>query len=317
MEKDRIVIGILDEGVFDWWNESNRDLACKYQDYFNGFLMEYHDATMDGPEDRNRPAGDHGYWVLDRLLEVCGDKRKIKVINAKVFGRSGTSNADLLHGLDLMIDKNVDLLNLSLGIPRYARGRGSFVDEFNDRLNTLADNGGFTLIAAGNEGEYIYDGRLMDNTNVLADDPDNNLSVASHDKSGKWDSFSSAGGTVDVSLVGSNLELLGEKHISVVSGTSFSTPSFTGVCANYLINQRSKLMSKEKTAKQIIYEHLEEAIKPVYNGRNILKRIFRSSKSPWFGEGSFESYAKYFMEHYGRSKLRTEIFSKEETFRHI
>ena len=53
--------------------------------------------------------------------------------------------------------------------------------------------------------------------------------------------------------------------MSVVSGTSFSAPTFTGICANYVIDQFGATRNG-KSIKEAVYEHLDEAIKPVYKG---------------------------------------------------
>jgi len=312
--KDKIVIAILDQGVFPWWNDVNSELAENYAKYFSGFEMEYKDFADNGNDWENYPAGSHGFWVLDRLLQVCGSQKKIKIINCKVFSNL-RYNSDALHNaLEYVTSEGVDLVNLSIGIPRYARlSSEAWLEKYNELLNGIVDQNGFTIISGGNEGERLSNGAVIDNSNIMADDPYNNISVGSHDKDGYWDSFSSAGGTIDVSTIGSNLNLLGEREIESVSGTSFSAPTFSGICANYLIDQFTNLRSGEKSSKDIIYGHLHEAIPPTFGA--FRRFLNRGERSAWYGQGSFESYAKFFIEYYERDVLQHSLFNtgNEET----
>ena len=306
---DKIEIAILDQGCFKWWENNDSDLAKSYAKYYGMFEMECYDFSDNNNQFNGQPAGSHGFWVMDRLLQVCGNPDKVKIINCKVFGKQQTRTQSLLNALDFVSEQEVDLVNLSLGIPRSGRISDSTLNNFNSTLNKIMKKG-LTIISAGNEGEVLSNGQPIDNTNLLTDDKDNNLSVGSHNRSGEWDRFSSVGGTVDVSALGSDLNLLGERKISKVSGTSFSAPSFCGVCGNYLIDQFSKIRNDEKTVKEVIYEHLDEAIKPVY--RRSWKKAFKKEKyNPWFGKGSFESYVNYFIKHYGRDVLQYELFLEQ------
>jgi len=312
MSDKKIVVAILDEGVFPWWEDSLTGLASVYKEYFGQFDMEYLDFADGSPlEDKESnefegiPAGDHGFWVLDRVLEVVGDPSLVKIVNCKVFPASPNGKQALNDALDyILLSGNVDLVNMSLGVPRYSHISSSLLSRFNWSLDRLVDSGGYSIISAGNESEVLSSGEVIDNTNWLASDENNNLSVASHNKSGKWDSFSSAGGSVDVSAIGSNLSLVGQRNVSVVSGTSFSAPTFAGLCVQFLHHDIEDLRNGRMNSKEIIHSYLDKAIKPVYSGWN----IFRSKRNPWFGMGSFQAYADHFIQKYKRDVLRRKLF---------
>ena len=296
----KIVIGILDQGV--WFDNYEGELKDAFDEYYGKFEMENLDFADQGTRHENVPAGDHGFYVLDRLLQVCGNYDIIKVINGKVFSSWRSDPMALIRGLKYMADNEVDLLNLSLGIPKAIRVNRRYLTDINCELDRIVNKGGLTLISAGNEGEVFRNGFCFDNANWLAEDPDNNLSVGSHDRNGRWDKFSSSGGSVDVSAIGSDLCLMGRNSLATVSGTSFSCPSMTGFCANVLIDQLTKLKTGEKTVKELVFEHMSEAIKPKY------KMKFLGNKNPWFGYGSFESYIKYFLRYYKRDVLQHALF---------
>ena len=305
---DKVVIAILDAGVFDWWNKEDTPLARAYQSYYNAFEMEFIDYADTNPSFKDKPEGDHGFWVLDRTLQVCGNPNKIKIINGKIFSAEDGNSASLTDAIADQMDRT-DIINLSLGSARSVPYSfvSLFLSIFNSLLNEFVANGGYTIISAGNEGEVLSNGSVVENGNWLADDPNNNLSVASHNAQGEWDVYSSAGGTVDVSAIGSDLRLLGQRKISTVSGTSFSAPSFTGLCGNYLLNQFSQLRDGSKTAKEIIDSHLTDAIPPVT--RKLMNGFRKAPEhSPWYGHGSYESYIKWMINHYGRGSVQLETF---------
>jgi len=187
---DKITIAILDAGVFPWWKNQTNSLANSYKEYYDQFEMEFIDYADTDSTYKNKPDGDHGFWVLDRVLQVCGNPDKVKIINGKVFSSKNSSSGSLINAIADVADK-ADIINFSLGIGRTVpyNDLSLFLDMFNAMLNSVVNKGGYAVISAGNEGERLKNGEVIENGNWLADDPDNNLSVASHSDAGIWDYY--------------------------------------------------------------------------------------------------------------------------------
>lgn len=156
-------------------------------------------------------------------IDITDDKGRITVEN-------------LIHGIKIAIDNNVDIINMSLGIKSYSKGLQDIIEE--------AWDSGIILIAASGEGpELLYPAKF-----------DEVISVGAFGKDKKL-MFTGDRNMIDIYAPGENIVTINstlsnhqKKYVSV-DGSSFSTAMVTGAIAR-LKQYNSEIENNE------IYEYL-------------------------------------------------------------
>lgn len=149
------------------------------------------------------------------IIGVCEGVRPYYV---KVLDDNGLGTVkSVVEGINLAIDKNVDLINLSLGFMRTEKCPKSL----EKACERAREAGKVIFCAAGNDGGPVNWPAALKST----------LCIGSTAENGIKSSFSSVG-EVDFVAPGQNLRVLNQHgNVISVSGTSFSTALVTGVAA--------------------------------------------------------------------------------------
>jgi subtilisin family serine protease len=204
-------IGILDTGV----NIDHEFLAGAQVD-----LVTLSDTTVDPSR------AVHGTAVTSLLVAPPGGRvegliPEAKVIVADIFGRDGDDEradvVSLLRGLDLMAERGVRVLNLSLSGPP-----NTVLQEAIDRL--ARDHGMVIVAAVGNDGPSAEPAYPAAYDDVIA--------VTAIDRRGRVYDDAQRGNHVDVAAPG--VDLLLATSVSGArpqTGTSFAVPFVTAAAA--------------------------------------------------------------------------------------
>ena len=211
-----ITVAVLDSGI-------HREHEC-----FGGRVSEQiscvSGSTYDGDKDG------HGTHVAGSIGgERFGSATEASIVDLRVFGynfgrTTGASTATLLQALDLCIQKEVDIINMSLG-----GGRHRVLDT---AVDTAVQSGMIACVAAGNSGPRPGSIESPSSAQLA-------ISVAATHGNGRVTSFSSRGPNPwyswqkpDVAAFGSNvLSASNFGGTRVMSGTSMATPSLAGIIA--------------------------------------------------------------------------------------
>lgn len=211
-----ITVAVLDSGI-------HREHDC-----FGGRVSEQiscvSGSTYDGDKDG------HGTHVAGSIGgDEYGSATEASILDLRVFGynfgrTTGASTATLLAALDLCIQKEVDIVNMSLG-----GGRHRVLDT---AVDTAVQSGMIACVAAGNSGPRSGSIESPSSAKLA-------ISVAATHGNGTVTSFSSRGPNPwyswqkpDVAAFGSNvLSASNYGGTCVMSGTSMATPSLAGIIA--------------------------------------------------------------------------------------
>ena len=175
----------------------------------------------------------HGTHVAGSVAgEDIGVASEASVLDLRVFGPGGgASTSSILKALDLCIQRNVDIVNMSLGSTYPSRVLDGAVD-------SVARAGVLACVAAGNSGPYASTINSPASAQLA-------LAVAANDARGNVASFSSRGPNPwfawpkpDVSSFGVDVQSASHRggH-AIMSGTSMATPAVAGVLACVLEHQ--------------------------------------------------------------------------------
>jgi len=215
-----ITVAVMDTGV----HSKHECFGSRVVDQISCVSGSYFDGDGHG----------HGTHVAGSIAgEGLGVASEASILDLRVFGRSGgASTSSILRALDICIQREVDIVNMSLG-SNYA----SMV--LDGAVDTAAQAGVLTCVAAGNSGPRA---RTI-NSPASAQFA---IAVAATDSNGTAAYFSSRGPNPwyswpkpDVASFG--VDVISASHYGgrcVMSGTSMATPAVAGVLAVLLEHQR-------------------------------------------------------------------------------
>jgi len=157
--------------------------------------------------------------AVDNAIGVIGVGPKIELYAVKVLDKKGRGwLSDLIDALDWCLDKNIQIINMSLGS---LQDNSSFHEAVKN-----AYQAGITLVAAaGNYGQQdgiiSYPARYSET-----------IAVSSVDLFGNLDPFSSFGNEIDMTAPGVDVRsTFNDGFYALMSGTSMSAPHVTGTAA--------------------------------------------------------------------------------------
>ncbi len=200
-----IKVGVIDTGV-DYNHKELKQLFKSEKGY--DFVLEKPDGF-----DYNG----HGTHVAGIIGgKTTGIAPEITMYSLRVLDETGSGyEFDVIRAIEWAIDKNIDVVNMSLGSP-YA---SSALEE----ICKYASNKLMLVAAAGNDGANIpnYPAAL-----------DGVISVAAIDENKQHAYFSNIHETVDISAPGVDVySTFPYNEYRYLSGTSMATPHITGVLA--------------------------------------------------------------------------------------
>ena len=169
----------------------------------------------------------HGTHVAGSIGgATMGVAAESSILDLRVFGPyGGASTSSILRALDLCVQRNVDIVNMSLGSNYGSRVLDAAVD-------ATAQAGVLTCVAAGNSGPYA-------STINSPASAQQSIAVAATQADGQVASFSSRGPNPWYAWAKPDIASFGVNVISashqggtcVMSGTSMATPAVAGVLA--------------------------------------------------------------------------------------
>jgi len=212
---DGIIVAVIDTGGPDHVD-------------INENILQRLDVTGDGPEDK---AG-HATHVSGIIAAIEGNSGitgvapKSKIISIKVLDNHGMGSfSNMAKGLELCKNLNVDIINMSLGVPKEPP------QEIHNLIKQITDQGKIIIAAAGN------------NPNEPINYPaayDEVIAVAPIDENRNVANFASVGPKIALAAPGVDIySLYLNNGYKTMSGSSQAAPFFSGVVALILAYNRS------------------------------------------------------------------------------
>lgn len=205
---DGATVAVIDTGI----DLTHSDLSSQIVGQYNAIRPGY-SATDDNG---------HGTHVagtiaaIDNRTGVIGVGPALDLYAVKVLDRNGSGwISDIIEGIDWAVDRNVDVINLSLG-------SDSNVTALHDAVIRAYNRGVTVVAAAGNNGgSVIYPAAYPE---VIA--------VSAVDSSNRITSWSSRGSAVDIAAPGASIySTYKGNSYATLSGTSMATPHVAGAAA--------------------------------------------------------------------------------------
>ncbi|OZM56508.1 hypothetical protein CIB95_12100 [Lottiidibacillus patelloidae] len=275
--QDEIVIAIIDTGV----DLDHPDLASQLVEGYN-FIEE------GNPPEDTHGHGSHVAGLVGALTNnevgIASAALNVKMMPIKVLDGNSGNISNLIKGIEFAVEKNVDIINLSLG---------SYVNmkSLRDAIKLAYENDILVVCAVGNDNDsdIMYPAYYKE---VLA--------VAStNETNSEKANFSNYGITVDVVAPGVGIYSTWLDGYNYQNGTSMSTAIVTSIAAMirqqepWLSNDQIKQMIEE-TAVPIVSQyslgngavHAEKALLHVYNknriyGKSAIDTAVEISKTGW------------------------------------
>lgn len=249
IEQKRVVkVAVIDTGI----DYNHIDLKNRINEKEGYDFVNDDDDALDDNGHGTHVAGIIGAECNNNegIVGVVGNL-EIDIIPIKVLNENGEGKIeDIIKGIKYAIEKDVDIINLSLG------GLGDN-EELSKCIEYAIDNDILVVAAAGN------DKRNTDK--YLPAKLDGVFTVASYNILGKKAGFSNFGETVDISAPGVKiLSTVLNNEYEAWDGTSMSSPIVTGIAA-LLMSNNEKLTANE--TKDILID----SVKDVYReGKDML-----------------------------------------------
>ena len=220
-DDDRVSVAVIDSGLYGTGgtqaNSSHEDI--NYERVVEG--VNQYDSTSGTPDYMG-----HGTFVsgmifakMNNGLGIAGISPEVDIIPIRVFGSANSTYTEtIIKGIYSSIDKDADVINLSLGSTSY---NASFKTACDDAV----ENGALVVAAAGNDGNGV---------NHYPAAYDSVVGVSSLDEDGNHSYFSQYGKSVFVAAPGAYVNSLGVSNATSYSngsGTSFSSPEVAALAA--------------------------------------------------------------------------------------
>ncbi|UOE58891.1 S8 family serine peptidase [Priestia filamentosa] len=226
--EQKIKISILDSGI------------SKIDELKNSIVYSYN--TFDDTEKTNDKYG-HGTMIASIIASQTKNSKKVslnpnvKIFDIQVLDEEGKGSVEsVVEGINKSIEKNVDIINLSIGFSNNNI-------ELQKAVNRAIKKGIIVVASTGNTLGYStdYPAKYEEVISVSAIDRENH--IYNHAGKGKVD-FVAPG--VDIPVINNRSQL------DYQSGTSFSTAYISGIISLYLEDKQDvNLKFLEKKSKKL------------------------------------------------------------------
>lgn len=237
-----VTVAILDTGIIPDHPDLKDNLlpGVDFVGGNNSYPIESYRITDNDPTDETTllEGGSHGTHVAGTIgaltnnyLGVAGINWKINLLPIRVLSRKGGTSWDVAEGIYYAIEKDVDIINMSLG-----SNHRSYLQE--DAVKEAYQRGITVIAATGNEGSTVFYPAAFPET----------ISIGAVDKKNTKTHYSNYGPEVDLVAPGGNY---GEAIYSTwgyydqgkvnsgyngMIGTSMATPHVSGIAALLIAN---------------------------------------------------------------------------------
>ncbi len=218
MKKDDVVVAVIDTGVmYDHELMANRFVSRGYDFSDDGRNNAYYDTQMRGAY------YGHATFVCGIIADNTPDNVKILPYKTVAFGETDASNTAMVAAIYDAIDKDVDVINVSMSA-------SSGASAFKYAVEAALKKNICICASAGNNSQeikYRYPSAISGVITASAVESDMET----------FASFSNYGSAVDFCAPGRNIVSAcpyktGEEKYTTNSGTSFSAPYISAVCSN-------------------------------------------------------------------------------------
>jgi len=252
---ENVVVAVLDTGIIPEHPDLKDNLlpGVNFVGGNNSYPIENYSITDTDPTDYTTFAegGSHGTHVAGIIgaltnnnIGVAGINWDVNILPVKVLNRSGGSSWDVAEGIYYAIDKNVDIINMSLG-----SNHKSYLQE--DAIKEAYNNEITIIAATGNEGSSVYYPAAFPET----------IAVGAVDSNNDKTSYSNYGPEVDLVAPGGgygegiystwgyyeNENLYSSYNYMI--GTSMAAPHVSGIAALLTANG---IIGPEKIRERLI-----------------------------------------------------------------
>ena len=218
MNKDDVTVAVVDTGVmYDHELMADRFVSRGYDFSDDGRSNAYYDTEMRGN------AYGHGTFVCGIIADNTPDNVKILPYKVVPFGTTEASNSALVAAIYDAVDKGATVINVSMST---ASGSSAF----RYAIKAALEKNVLVCASAGNEAKeikYSYPAATEGVITVSSVESDMET-FASFSNYGKAVDFCAPGRRIVSSIPYKS----GEEKFGINSGTSFSAPYITAVCAN-------------------------------------------------------------------------------------
>ncbi len=264
-QEESITVAVIDSGI----DVTHEDLKNRIDDDGYNFILDSNEVyDLNG----------HGTAVsgviaakTNNSIGISGvvGALDVKILPLQTADYKGVSYlSDVLNAINYAIEKEVDVINLSLGSNTYS-------DIENEMIQKAINKGIIVIAAAGNNGNSSY---------VYPASYNNVISVGSTSRDGTLSSFSNSNDKVDFLAPGEKIYVASKNNsYAYVDGTSFSSPIVSGIVAALLAIEPSLDLSE---IKDILTNSNESLLKqPQKNDQTVnfllaIKQIANSHSVP-------------------------------------
>lgn len=290
----KTVVAVLDSGI------------KKEHELFQGRLQEGYDFVNDD----NNPRDDQGHGThVAGIIADCTQGTNVNILPVKVLkidgltlGTQGTLG-DLLAGIQYAIQKDVDVINLSMG------SYSSDFEPFCEEIDEAVLKGIVVVAASGN------DYKLIDSKKIHPAHKENIIVTAAIDSNlqnyhNSENSGSNYGSSIDVTAPGVDVKSafhgifdnINNKYV-MKTGTSMAAPHISAAAAmlkmqypNYTCEQIEKeLKSCAKDLGESGYDQYYGAGLPILSDLITSLPFADVSENDWFYDGLLKVYSKGYM----------------------
>jgi subtilisin family serine protease len=246
-----IVIAVIDSGVDYlhedladniWVNEKEKNGLAGVDDDGNGYIDDIHGYDFKDQDPDPMDAVIHGthcagiIGAVHNELGVAGVMKKVSIMPLKYFDqRTGAGPIAAAAAVDYAVKMGADIISASWGTSKYS-------EVFKQAIKRAGEAGIPYVVATPNSKRNI---------DYYKDYPtrfglENVITVTSHNKNGKFSSFSSRGvKTVDISAPGTGIfSTIKNGKYAPLSGTSMAAPLVSG-SIGLLFSLKGKIPMKE------------------------------------------------------------------------